>query len=423
MNRIKSLAKEGAWVVLGQGLSILASLVLVRILTEFLPPKGYGELALGLTVAGFVNQVLMGGLIAGTSRFYSIAAEKHDLLVYFQDTCRLMIYATFVVATICLLMIVSLIIFGYSQWVILAFVALLYSVLCAYNGVLSGIQNSSRQRGLDALHISLEAWLKILLLLTMMFWLGHSSTAVVIGYACSSLVIVLSRFFFLRNAINTQKQQTTKDYEWMSKIWVYSLPFATFGTFTWIQQASDRWALQAFVSTEDVGRYAVLFQLGYTPIMLAAGIIMNFFSPILYQRSGDATDDARNKNVYHLTWRLTKLILIFTLLGFLLTFFSHKWLFHILVASEYRNISNYLPWVILAGGIFSAGQMLSLRLMSEMKTQSLNIIKITTALIGILCNLLGAAYAGMSGIVIALVVFSGIYFIWMANFNFSKDVS
>jgi O-antigen/teichoic acid export membrane protein len=256
-----------------------------------------------------------------------------------------------------------------------------------------------------------------------MFWLGHSSTAVGIGYACSSLVIVLSRFFFLRNAINTQKQQTTKDYEWMSKIWVYSLPFATFGTFTWIQQASDRWALQAFVSTEDVGRYAVLFQLGYTPIMLAAGIIMNFFSPILYQRSGDATDDARNKNVYHLTWRLTKLILIFTLLGFLLTFFSHKWLFHILVASEYRNISNYLPWVILAGGIFSAGQMLSLRLMSEMKTQSLNIIKITTALIGILCNLLGAAYAGMSGIVIALVVFSGIYFIWMANFNFSKDVS
>ena len=201
MNRIKRLAKEGTWVVLGQVLSILASLALVRVLTEFLAPKDYGQLALGFTVAGLINQAIMGGLIAGTSRFYSIAAEKHDLRSYLQDTCRLMSYATLVVVIICLLMIAGLILLGYSQWVTLAFVSLVYSVLSAYNSTLSGIQNASRQRGLDALHISLDAWLKIGLVLSMMFWLGHSSTAVVIGYACSSLLIAFSRFFFLRNSI------------------------------------------------------------------------------------------------------------------------------------------------------------------------------------------------------------------------------
>jgi hypothetical protein len=51
--------------------------------------------------------------------------------------------------------------------------------------------------------------------------------------------------------------------------------------------------------------------------------------------------------------------------------------------------------------------------MSEIKTSSLTVAKITTALFGILCNVFGAAYAGMQGVVSALVVFSVIYFVWM----------
>jgi hypothetical protein len=41
-------------------------------------------------------------------------------------------------------------------------------------------------------------------------------------------------------------------------------------------------------------------------------------------------------------------------------------------------------------------------------------MKITTALIGILCNVLGAAYMGIQGVVGALVVFSVIFFVWTA---------
>jgi O-antigen/teichoic acid export membrane protein len=38
------------------------ALVLVRVLTEYLTPAQYGQLALGLTVAGLVNQVVMAGM-------------------------------------------------------------------------------------------------------------------------------------------------------------------------------------------------------------------------------------------------------------------------------------------------------------------------------------------------------------------------
>lgn len=412
--RFQRLAKEGSWIVAGQIATVLGALVLVRVLTEYLEPAQYGQLALGLTVAGLVNQVVVGGVTAGIGRFYSIAAEKNDLPGYLHASRRLMGYATTAVVAIALVLMAGLFWLGYSQWMGLAAVALVFSVLSGYNASLSGIQNAARQRAIAAFHDGLDAWLKILLAVGVMLWLGSSSTGVVLGYALSSLLVTGSQLFFLRRLIHPQGEKPQVSSNWGRQIWVYSLPFSTWGVFSWAQQISDRWALQAFASTEDVGLYAVAFQLGYVPIGLATGMVMTFIGPILYQRSGNATDHARNASVHLIAWRMTFVSLLVTALAFILMFSLHEWVFHLLVSAKYHAASYLLPWIVLAGGIFSAGQMLSLKLMSEMKTSSLTIVKITTALIGVLCNVLGAIYFGMEGVVGALVVFSVIYFVWMA---------
>lgn len=412
--RFRRLTKEGSWIVIGQIAAVAGALVLVRVLTEHLEPTQYGRLALGLTVAGLVNQVVMGGIAAGISRFYSIAFEKQDLGSYLHATSYLLAYATVAVVAIGLILIASLLWLGYSHWIGLAAAALVFSVLSGYNGTLSGIQNAARQRAIVAFHGSLDAWLKILLAVGVVLWLGTSSTAVVIGYACSSLLITFSQLIFLRRTIPQQRTHTHNHQQWMHQMWVYSLPFSAWGAFTWMQQVSDRWALQAFASTAEVGQYAVLFQLGFTPIALITGMAMSFLGPILYQRSGDATDHARNANVHQLGWRMTHLSLMVTLLGFAIAFAMHEWFFRLLVATEYRGSSYLLPWVVLAGGLFAAGQMLALKLMSEMKSSAMTTAKIATALIGILFNVIGAALAGMHGVVGALIACSGIYFVWMA---------
>lgn len=412
--RARRLAKEGSWIVIGQIATVAGALVLVRVLTEYLSPAQYGQLALGLTVAGLVNQVVMGGIGAGIGRFYAIAAEKQDLGGYLHATRNLLAYATAAVVAIGLSLMATLYWLGYSEWIGLAVAALVFSVLSGYNSTLSGIQNAARQRAIVAFHGGLDAWLKILLAVGVVLWLGTSSTAVVIGYACSSLLITVSQLIFLRRTIPQQHTPIPSRQPWMPQIWAYSLPFSTWGAFTWMQQVSDRWALQAFASTSDVGQYAVLFQLGFTPIALITGMAMSFLGPILYQRSGDATDHARNTNVHWLGWRMTHLSLIVTLLVVAITFALHEWLFGLLVAAEYRGSSHLLPWVVLAGGIFAAAQMLALKLMSDMKSSAMTTAKIVTALIGILLNVVGAAFSGMQGVVGAMVAFSVIYFVWMA---------
>jgi O-antigen/teichoic acid export membrane protein len=140
---------------------------------------------------------------------------------------------------------------------------------------------------------------------------------------------------------------------------------------------------------------------------------LTFLAPILYQRSGDASDQLRNAGVNRVVWETTFACLALTLLGVLVAFLAHEWLFRFLVAPQYRNVSHLLPWMVMAGGLFAAGQILALKLMSEMKSARLALAKIVTALLGVGFNVYGAAVAGLAGVIAALVAFSLVYLAWM----------
>lgn len=412
--RFQRLAKEGSWIMVGQIATVVGSLVLVRVLTQYLEPAQYGQLALGLTAAGLVTQVVMAGISNSIGRFYSIASEANDLPGYLRASRRLMGYATAAVVAIALLLISGLWWLGYSQWIGLAAAALVFSLMNNYNLSLSSLQSAAQHRVVVACHGGLEVWLKILLAVGVMIWLGHSSTAVVIGYALSSLLVTGSQFFFLRHLIRPISNPAQRHENWPRQMWLYALPFSTFGVFTWAQQISDRWALRSFASIEDVGMYAVLFQLGYASIGLVTNLATPIVGPILYQRSGSASDTDRNIGVHRLAWRITGASLAITVIAVGFTFVLHDWIFGLLADAKYAQVSFLLPWVVMAAGLFASGQMLTLKLMSEMKPAQMTPAKILTAILGIGLNAYGASRFGVSGVVAALVSFSAIYFLWMA---------
>lgn len=411
--RFRRLASEGFWILSGQVAAVIGALVLVRVLTEYLEPEEYGQLTLGLTIAGLVNQVVMGGLTAGISRFYSIAAEKNELAEYLKASQQQMGYAVMTAGAITLASISGLLWMGHSQWIVLATAALVLSVFNGCSSALSGIHNAARQRAVVALHGGVEPWLRILLAVGMMLWLGSSSTAVILGYAFSSLIVTGSQLLFLQKLIRPQGTQTDTSGDWGLQIWAYSWPFSVWGIFTWLQQISDRWALQTFSSGHEVGLYAVVFQLGYVPIGLVMGMAMTFLGPILYQRSGNTADQTRNLSVHRIAWRITFASLAITALAFMFTLLLHEWIFELLVATKYHEVSHLLPWVVLAGGVFASAQMLALKLMSEMKSAVMTTAKIVTAVLAVGLNIYGASQFGSQGVVAALIAFSCIYFFWM----------
>jgi len=413
LQRVRRLSKEGFWVVFGHTLAVLGSVVGLRLLTSLLTPAAYGGLALGMTVATLVNQTVLGPLGNGATRFYAPAQEQGDLGNYLSALRRLVLWATAIVVFMILLTVAGLLIVGRAEWIAIATAAFIFAIFSGHNSILSGIQDAARQRSIVALHQGMESWARYLVAACLLVWLGATSTVAMAGYTMASILVLGSQYLFFRKTVPRNKTAASQERIWQEKIWKYSLPFASWGIFTWAQQVSDRWALGLFGTKQQVGLYAVLFQLGYYPISIAAGMAMQFLAPIFYQRAGDASDSRRNANVSKLSWRLTGLALSVTGVVFLVTFLFHAQIFQIFVSKEYASVSHLLPWMLLAGGLFAAGQTITLNLMSQMKTHTIAVAKIATALVGIASNFAGAYWYGTTGIVIAGVLFSFLHFLWM----------
>lgn len=177
--------------------------------------------------------------------------------------------------------------------------------------------------------------------------------------------------------------------------------------------ASDRWSLGIFTTTNDVGMYAPLYQLGYGSMAIFTGIATQFLAPIFYQRAGDARDSRRNADVAKLTLRLVTITLGVVGAVFVLALLFHSQIYRIFVARQYASVSHLLPWMMLAGGVWAAAQILTLHLESRMKTKTMVKAEISLALLGIGLNFTGAYAYGITGIAVAALLFSMTYFLWM----------
>ena len=411
--RFRRLFKESFWIVLGQAAAVVGSLIGVRLLTELLDPAAYGELALGMAVATLVNQTVLGPLYHGVTRFYAPAQEQGDLGGYLNAVRRLVLSATGIIALMILLTVAGLLVAGRTEWIAIAIAAIIFASLSGYNALLSGIQNAARQRAVVALHQGMESWARFLVAAGLLLWLGATSTVAIIGYAVAVMLVLGSQYVFFRKIVPKNVTGPHIEGRWREQMLKYSWPFSSWGIFYWAQSASDRWALEFFATTREVGLYAVLFQLGCQPVSMATGMAVQLLSPILYQRAGDASDSRRSANVNNLSWRLTWFSLSVTGAAFLVVLLFHTQIFWFFVAKEYASISYLLPWMVLAGGLFAAGQAMSLNLMSQMKAHTMVVAKIATAILGIIFNLVGAYLLGIAGIVFAGVLFSVLYFVWI----------
>jgi len=422
-DRFRRLSREGFWVVLGQVMAVLGALVGVRVLTELLAPAEYGELALGMTVAILVNQVVFGPLSQGVTRFYAPAVERGDLDGYLSAVSRLVLLASGGVTVLVLLIVAGLLVLGASGWIWIAIVTLVFATLSGYSAIFNGIQNAARQRPIVALHQAMEAWMRFSIAAGLIIWLAPTSLVAVIGYVIATIVVLGSQQYMFFKKISPQLIIKADNVNvWQRQIWKYTWPISFFGIFTWAQLVSDRWALGLFSTAQEVGLYAVLFQLGYYPMSMVTGMVMQLLGPIFFQRAGDASDNQRNANVNKLSWKLTISTLGVTGVAFLVALLLHEYVFYVFVAAEYSSVSYLLPWALLAGGIFAAGQTIALNMMSLMKTRIMMEAKIVTALIGVGLNFAGAYWYGIEGVVLAGVAFSLLFLCWMVVLSKNKEI-
>jgi O-antigen/teichoic acid export membrane protein len=118
-------------------------------------------------------------------------------------------------------------------------------------------------------------------------------------------------------------------------------------------------------------------------------------------------------HVYRISWYLTGAALALTFAAVLGAALLHGVIFRLFVAAQYRAVAPFLPWVVLAGGLFAAAQAAAMGPLSERESKVLMWPKVTCAVIGIGLNCVGAALFGVAGVVGAGVLFGALYLTWI----------
>src|SRR5437867_6680438 len=75
---VRRLAKEFSIMATGQAIVLVASVLAVKVLTVTLARAEYGRLALGMTLAMLLNQLVFGPLTLALMRYYAICAERNQ---------------------------------------------------------------------------------------------------------------------------------------------------------------------------------------------------------------------------------------------------------------------------------------------------------------------------------------------------------
>lgn len=400
---IDRLGSEATWVFAGQLLSFAGTLVGVRILTEYLSPSAYGALGLSLTIVALFTEVVIGGLVGAFARFYSIAASAGDIKGYVRGLQNLLFGAASVAAVL-LLVAFPLLLAGFEglSWQN-GLVVALFAVLFGSNAAINAAFNGARRRRLVALNSVVDAWLKIALAVIAIHAFGPDATAVLIAYAISLILVMLHQVYRLKRL--APECQTINGRNWSKEMFLFAWPASVWGIFTWAQLVADRWALQTFYSAAEVGFYSVVLQLGYFPMTLLMGMLGTFLTPIFFQKTSD--QQAHIDKSQDIVWRR----IFFWGIGFSLFSAFIAWLvkglvFDLLTAQEFRQMAKYLPLMVLAGGIYGTASLLQVRLMSHMKMVYLAKILIASSLLGVAFTVALAASLGISGVVIAKLLFS-----------------
>ncbi|MHA8078878.1 lipopolysaccharide biosynthesis protein [Aquirufa antheringensis] len=417
----RNVIKETFWITLGQIVVIIFSILLMRMLTFLLSPNEYGNLALILTINGLFVQTVFASVTPGTSRFFNISKESKEQSLFYSGLGFIMGRIFILVISLLIILYFVLDVLQMQKLLLVTELAVVFAIISGFNSIINSISQADRKHNEIAISQSLESIFKLIIAYILVRYLGGISLSAIIAFIIAGIISLTFniynfsnrgfKFKFLRGNINA----------YSVKIWNFSWPFVLWGVFTTLQLYSDRWALNYFSTTSNVGLYSLVYQFGFTLMSIGGGIFTSLLTPIIYQKAGNGEDFEKKKQVSSLTNKILISGLFVSFVTFMISILSHQFLFKVFVDSRYYGVSYLFPWMVLSGSLFSVGQTCSIKLMAELKIFVLLPIKISTSILGIVLNVLGAKYYQIEGVVGANLIFSIVFLMAILIFSKRKD--
>lgn len=347
---------ETVWVLLGQGVSALATLVGVRLITEFVPPQVYGTVALALGVVALAHGLAAGPLMQAVLRLYpevtGTGGERHLRRAALQGLRKPAWLALGALAAA-----------GAAWWLhrpqerwAVAAALLLFVIEIARSVEITFSNAARRQREMAWLMIA-DAWARPLCAVAMLWLFGSHAGAVLVGYLAGAM-LALAGFWAVRRASGLGGVQpaavSAPAPELSRRLWAYAWPLTALPLIGWVSGQADRYLIGAFAGVAQAGIYAALYGLASKPFsMLSASVDLALRQP--YYGRVSAGDRAGELRVLF-AWLAAVIGVAAALCGLIVLLRAP--LAGLLLAAEYRVHSALMGWIAAGYVLLAAAQVL-----------------------------------------------------------------
>lgn len=403
--------------VSGAGVYLLSNIlngvipfILLPVMTRYLSPSEYGEVAMFQTFIGalgaFVGMVFVG---AANRKNYDNSIRKEELAAFIGSCIQLaLIFST----------VVFLFVFIFQQqlsnWLNLKSSYVLLAVFVAFCAVIINLRLGQWQVNKKAIKYGIlqisQSLLNIILSLFFIIILLKEAEGRIEAQILVSLVFFFVALYILKKDNLLKVFIWRKDY--LSEALKFGIPLMPHVAGSFLLISVDRFVINQEIGIEEAGIYMVAVQLT-AAISILFDAINKAYVPWLFEKlKSDQMNEKRKIVKFTYAW------FFLIILGVIFTFYVGPYLVVLIAGEQYAQAGKVIGWLALGQGFQGMYLMVTNYIFYSKKTGLLSVASISSGVLNLILLVILIRIFGLEGAAIAFAISMCIRFLltwWIAH--------
>ena len=413
---------EFTWLATGQVIQLFLAFISMKLMTS-VGPAEYGKFILVSSVAGVFALLFFGPLEQGYIRFYFDYTENpHHRTQYLKSLTQILKLSNSVFILVAFLGLCTGIVF-FKIDPIFFITASLMVIIGSSGSPIQGMMNALRLRKYSAIIQVGEKIIVIVSLIALLNLWKRNVDSIIISVVMGTGIGLLFRFIKYisqYNEVSASIENRMSDKyifnEIRNRMARYCYPFVLWGGITWLQLFGERWIISFLLDSTQVGKYGFASTLLNSTVVLAATILAQFATPIVYKLYSSQNENSRKRGLKVIKILCWSTIILFS--TFALIFFLYgAEIIALFSLSTFSIPTITLVTLCLGIGLFYVTQALTCIGLALHRPNIYLIPKLTTAGLSVIGYYFGCKYFGITGVAGVIVIVNSIYYFLVNRSN------
>lgn len=377
--------------------------ILLPILTRYLSPEEYGQVAMFQTLLGalgaFVGLAFVG---AASRKYYDSDLSRAELSEFIGSCIQLSL-----ISSILVFIIIFIFQSQFSAWLALEPIHIFFAILVSFSSVVISLRLGQWQVRKKAIHYGVlqiaQSLLNMLLSLLFVVMLLEGVNGRINAQTIANIIFLVITLFLLNKEGLIKFFTWRKDY--IAEVLRFGSPLIPHIAGGVLLLSVDRFIINREIGLAEAGVYMVAVQL--TAVMgIIFDAINKAYVPWLFDNL-KLNNYEQNKKIVKLTYLWFLLILF----GVLIVVFIGPWVVLLVAGEKYAQAASVIGWLALGQGFQGMYLMVTNYIFFSKRTGMLSLISMTTGLLNLILLILFIRIIGLEGAAIAFAISMGVRFL------------